>query len=350
MNNNRNDQSANRDQSTSSALVTGATSGLGYETAIQLAAAGHDPVLITGRTPERAAEAADALAQESGRSVFEPVSLDLGDPRDVAAAAQAITDLTVNENGASLGTVILNAGRVGGASLERTANEEEITFASSLTGHHRLTMALLDAGALASSARIIIAGSEAARGDVPTFNPVQLSDVAKEYNGDLVAAAEGLIRHRTSLKYKPGNVYATTKLFVAWWAAALARRLPSGMTVNAVSPGSAPDTAAVRHANFFMRHIMLPVLKRAPARLGLAATVPVAAARYLDVAGRGPTVTGRFFASAPKKMTGPLHEVTLDHVKDQVQAEAAWSAVVAMTGLDVPSSSGARPVDKRVRG
>ncbi|MEL7158230.1 MAG: hypothetical protein AAFN30_16745, partial [Actinomycetota bacterium] len=123
-------------------------------------------------------------------------------------------------------------------------------------------------------------------------------------------------------------------------------RLPAGMTVNAVSPGSAPDTAAVRHANFFMRHVMLPVLKRAPKRMGLAAPVPVAAARYLDVAGRGPTVTGRFFASAPRKMTGPLHEVTLDHVRDTEQAEAAWSALVAMTGHDVPAV--ARPVDKRI--
>lgn len=330
------------------ALVTGATSGLGYETAIQLADAGHDPVLISGRSPERAAEAVAALREQTGHNVFIPIAIDLGDPAHVAAAARTIAEGPVAEHG-PLQTVILNAGRVGGAKLERTAINEEITFASSLTGHHRLTMALLATESLAPTARIVIAGSEAARGDVPTFNPTELTDVASEYDGDLAAAAEGLIRHRTSLKYKPASVYATTKLFVAWWASALARRLPTGMTVNAVSPGSAPDTAADRHANFFMRNVMLPVIKLAPKRLGMAATVPTAAARYLDVAGRGPTVTGRFFASAPKKMTGTLHEVTLDFVRDDKQAEAAWSALVAMTGFDVPSSVEARPIDKRVR-
>ncbi|MEL7206739.1 MAG: SDR family NAD(P)-dependent oxidoreductase, partial [Actinomycetota bacterium] len=235
------------------ALVTGATSGLGYETARQLAAAGHQPVFVTGRTPERAAEAATTLAQATGAAVFRPVALDLGDPAHVAAAAHA---LAAAEE--PLRTVVLNAGRVGGPTLERTAVDEEITFASSLTGHHRLTMALLAAGALAPSARLVIAGSEAARGDVPTFSPVEPAAVADQFDGDLVAAADALIRHRTPDRYKPGNVYATAKLFVAWWAAALARRLPAGMTVNAVSPGSAPDTAAVRHANFFMRHVMLP--------------------------------------------------------------------------------------------
>jgi hypothetical protein len=48
---------------------------------------------------------------------------------------------------------------------------------------------------LAPDARIVIAGSEAARGDVPTFTPVDLpSYTAKHFAGDLEAAATSLIR------------------------------------------------------------------------------------------------------------------------------------------------------------
>ena len=42
------------------ALVTGATSGLGFETAAQLAQQGFDRVIATGRTREKAASAASA--------------------------------------------------------------------------------------------------------------------------------------------------------------------------------------------------------------------------------------------------------------------------------------------------
>jgi NAD(P)-dependent dehydrogenase (short-subunit alcohol dehydrogenase family) len=192
-------------------------------------------------------------------------------------------------------------------------------------------MRLLDADLIAPNGRIVIAGSEAARGDVPTFTPVDLpSYAAKHFDGDLEAAATSLIRHDGPLKYKPAAVYATTKLFVAWWASALAEQLPDGTTVNAVSPGSAPGTDAGRNANFFMRRIMMPVMKMMPKRLGMAAPVAVAAERYTDAVRFGPEVSGEFFASAPKKMTGALHQVDLPHVKDRDSRNAAWSATVAV--------------------
>jgi NAD(P)-dependent dehydrogenase (short-subunit alcohol dehydrogenase family) len=121
-------------------------------------------------------------------------------------------------------------------------------------------------------------------------------------------------------------VYATAKLFVAWWAAALAPQLPDGMTVNAVSPGSAPGTDAGRNANFFMRNVMMPLMKRVPKRLGMAAPVPVAAERYIEATKFPTEVNGEFFASAPKRMKGPLHKVDLPHVRGAQSREAAWKA------------------------
>ena len=71
---------------------------------------------------------------------------------------------------------------------------------------------------------------------------------ATQHQGDRSAAVEALVRSGPNVKYEPNRAYADAKLVVAWWAAALARRLPSGMAVYTVSPGSAPDTQAARKA------------------------------------------------------------------------------------------------------
>lgn len=312
--------------STKTALVTGATSGLGFEAAIHLAADGYGRVIVTGRSIERALAAATAMAERAGSDVFQPLVLDLNSTKSVDAATAELTRARHQ-----ISALLLNAGVMGGSQLVHTSENVEITYASSLIGHHQLTMRLLGADLIAPNARIVIAGSEAARGDVPTFTPVDLpSYAAKHFDSDLELAATSLIRHDGPLKYKPAAVYATAKLFVAWWASALAEQLPEGTTVNAVSPGSAPGTDAGRNANFFMRRIMMPVMKAMPKRLGVAAPVAVAAERYTDATKFGPEVTGKFFASAPKKMTGPLHEVDLPHVNDRNSRDAAWAATVGV--------------------
>lgn len=311
------------------ALVTGATSGLGFEAAAQLSDAGYDTVTITGRSQKRADEAKAALTQRTGRDVFEALAVDLNEPASVSAAATELAS-----RGESIDFLLLNAGMVAGPDLVRTGEGIEITAASSLVGHHQLTMHLLAGEMLGEHASIVIAGSEAARGDVMGFKPVDLPDFAADnHDGDLEAAAEALMRYDVPTKFNASTAYSNAKLFVAYWAAELARRLPDGMSVNAVSPGSAPDTDAGRNATFPLT-MLVKVFKLVP---GMSAPVPVAASRYIEVSEYPDEISGEFYASAPKKMTGDLHRTDLPHVNDRASQEAAWSAIVAVSGgVDYP--------------
>ncbi len=307
------------------ALVTGANSGLGLEAAAQVASQGYDRVIITARTEQKGAAARDELVERTGKDVFETLALDNAELDTVEAAARQLA-----ERGGKIDVLILNAGISPTKEISRTAEGIELTVAATLTGHHVLTMRLLEHGLLSDSARIVIAGSEAARGDVPMFKPVDIEAFATEnFTGDLEAAIESQIRMDPPATYHPGNQYATAKVFVAWWAAELANRLPAGMTVNAVSPGSTPDTNGARNAPFLMKYLLMPIFKLVP---GMSHTIDKGAGRYLEVAAEGDGVTGKFFASKAKKMTGPLHIMEMDHFNHTAGQQALWAVTAKVSG------------------
>ena len=132
--------------------------------------------------------------------------------------------------------------------------------------------------------------------DLPAF-------AATRYQGDRTAAVEALIRSGPNVKYVPNNAYADAKLVVAWWTAALARRLPSGMAVYAVSPGGATTTNVVRSAGWALRHIFIPIVNLIP---GMNRPPEIAASRYLQASEFATDVSGQFFASAQGKSQARL--------------------------------------------
>jgi len=319
------------DTNTTTALVTGATSGLGLEAAAQIAERGIEHVIVTGRTPSKAGEARKALLARTGRNVFETLALDNDDIASVEAAAEALL-----ERGGQIDLLILNAGIAPPGKVTMSHDGIERTVSSTLIGHHILTMRLLEHDLLAPHAHIIIAGSEAARGDVPLFKPADLRVLADEYfKGDIEAAVEAQMRMEPPATYKAGDVYATAKMFVAWWVAELARRLPDGMSVAAVSPGSTPGTNAARNAPAIMRYFLLPMFKFIP---GMSHGVADGAGRYLEIADRRSGVNGQFFASPPGKMTGPLTRMDLPHVNDRAAQQAGWDATISISGVGMPAA------------
>ncbi len=193
-------------------------------------------------------------------------------------------------------------------------------------------MRLIENQLLSNDARIVIAGSEAVRGDVPFMKVVDLPEFAGEaFDGDLEAAAGAVARQQPPVEFKGSNAYADAKQFGAMWAGALARR-PDGSTVNAVSPGSTPETNAARHQGFMMQRVMLPMMMRFGGRVGIAYDLATGAGRYVEAIDFDDEVSGRFFASAPKKMTGPLQDLTEPRISDQASQEAVWNVIVGLAG------------------
>jgi NAD(P)-dependent dehydrogenase (short-subunit alcohol dehydrogenase family) len=303
-----------------------------------LAAEACGQVIVTGRRLARVQETAAQLAAETKAQVFTPLELDLNAPTSVQSALAELV-----KRGQPIDFLLLNAGMIGNKRVLTAAGIEEDQ--APLIGHHQLTVGLLGAGLLSPSARIVISGAEPARGGVPMFSYTDLpAFAAKHHQGDRAAAVEALVRSGPSVKYEPNRAYADAKLVVAWWAAALARRLPPGMAVYAVSPGAATGTKAVRNAGRALRYLFIPIVNLIP---GMNQTPEVAARRYLQASQFGTDVSGQFFASAQGKLTGPMEAMRHPHLHDRANQEAAWQAVVRVSGVDLSSAAPLSAVSER---
>ncbi len=319
------------------ALVTGANSGLGFEAAAQLAEAGWGKVILACRTTAKAEAAAAQLVERTGKNPFDTLEIDTSEVSSARAAADRLRD-----RGASIDFLLLNAGATG-QDPQRNSDGVEITYASTLIGHHVLTMRALEDGLLPAKARIIIAGSEGARGNMPGMPIHDINQIATDhFNGDLAEAIGALCRLEVPSQAKFNNMqeYVTAKLLVVWWAAALARRLPAGMTVNAVSPGAAMATNFGRDANAMMRMVMIPIMKLLGPFMGMAGSTESAARRYLEAADFADDQTGQFYATAHrKKLVGPIGVQTWpDYFTDERAQEAGFDAIVKLTGTGFPET------------
>jgi NAD(P)-dependent dehydrogenase (short-subunit alcohol dehydrogenase family) len=117
------------------ALVTGATSGLGYETALELLRHGAD-VLVAARNPEKAAQAAETLTQKAGRA---PTILEL-DLADLASVEKAAGEVIASYD--RLDLLINNAG-VMAPPYRQTVDGFELQLGTNHLGHFALTGRLL---------------------------------------------------------------------------------------------------------------------------------------------------------------------------------------------------------------
>ena len=211
------------------ALVTGATGGIGRETALGLAKLGAT-VVIVGRDAARGQEAVEAIRCQSGNARVELMTADLSSLDEVRALAERFSSAHDR-----LDILVNNAAGMY-AERRETVDGFEATLAMTHLSPALLTHLLLPRLRASVPARIVNVGSGVHRHVAVRWDDLQ--------------SARG---------YRGLDVYGRAKLLNLMWTYELARRLRgTGITVVAADPGSAwtPMTAA-----------MVPAMVPAPLRL-----------------------------------------------------------------------------------
>jgi NAD(P)-dependent dehydrogenase (short-subunit alcohol dehydrogenase family) len=194
-------------------VVTGGNSGIGYETAAALGAAGAR-VLVTARNADKGRAAlADLVTRLDGSGQVQLVVFDLADLASVRRGAEEILELAPR-----LDVLVNNAGLVLSERSE-TVDGFEATFATNHLGPFLLTNLLLERLRSSAPARVVNVASSAhytARSGMP-FDDLQ----------------------NTKARYRGMRVYGQSKLANILFTVELARRLAgSGVTANALHPGT----------------------------------------------------------------------------------------------------------------
>ncbi|KAF1717180.1 short-chain dehydrogenase [Pseudoxanthomonas wuyuanensis] len=150
-------------------LVTGGTSGIGYESAKALAAAGAQ-VVIAARNPERGEEAIASIRQETPDARVQFEALDLADLASVHALAERLNAALPRLDG-----LINNAGIMEPPDRGTSKDGFEMQFAVNHLGHFALTADLLPLLQKADAPRVVTLSSIAAarRGAAINFPDLQ---------------------------------------------------------------------------------------------------------------------------------------------------------------------------------
>ena len=193
-------------------VVTGGNSGIGFETAVALAAMGAR-VIVTARNADKGRAAVAAITQRAGGGA--PVQLVVFDLADLSSVRRGAGEIL--EQAPRLDVLVNNAGLVLSERAE-TVDGFEATFGTNHLGPFLLTNLLLERIRASAPARIVNVAStahNAARKGVP------FDDLQSEHG------------------YATMRVYGQSKLANILFTLELARRLEgSGVTANSLHPGT----------------------------------------------------------------------------------------------------------------
>ena len=274
-------------------LITGANVGLGKEIARQLALRPQIAnVYLACRNRDKAIAARTELEAETGRRIFDIVVLDVSDPGSVRAGLTGVDR--------SIDALVMNAGGMGGKTpMALTADGATYMFAQNVLGHVVMLETLLAEDRLGQVA--VFAGSEAARG-LPRMGFKRPSFVSKSAD-ELATVIDGSFF--AGRKADVNLAYGQAKLLGILWMAYLARQFPDHKFVS-VSPGNttgtqAPDDLALPF-RIAAKHVM--------PHLGISHKLDVGAKRLVDGVTDPTLLSGKFYASAAKKLKGPLVDQT----------------------------------------
>ena len=193
------------------AVVTGATGGLGYQTALGLAQAEAE-VVLTGRNDAKGREAISKIRKQLPDAKISFEALDLANLASVADFAQRFATAH-----ASLDLLINNAGVMALPTRQTTADGFEMQFGTNYLGHYALPAQLLSLLRRAHQPRVVNLSSIAHRTGFIHFSDLQ---------------GERL--------YSPWKAYNQSKLAMLMFALELQRRSDAAgwnLMSNASHPG-----------------------------------------------------------------------------------------------------------------
>ncbi|MEU2624403.1 SDR family NAD(P)-dependent oxidoreductase [Streptomyces sp. NPDC007157] len=277
------------------AVVTGAGSGIGVETARALAVAGAEVTLAVRRLQAGEQVAAD-LREATGSQAIHARHLDIADPASVAAFT--------NRWQGPLHILVNNAGIMMLPELERGTAGHEQQFATNYLGHFALTLGLRHALAAADGARVVNVSSSG-----HLFSPVVFDDLDFRFR-----------------PYDPLAAYGQSKTAEILMAVEADRRWAgAGIRANALHPG-AIATNLQRHTG----GLKTPEPHRKTVEQGAATSVFLAASplaeglggRYFEDVNESPRVSQR-----PAEFGVPG---VAPYALDPANAERLWTATAGL--------------------
>lgn len=272
-------------------VITGATSGIGTETARALADAGARVVMIN-RNPQKA----EAVADDLRRTATGEIDLVRGDMSSFASIREAANE--VLERYPRIDVLISNAGVFRARRHETTDGFEEV-FGVNHLAPFLLTNLLLERLRASAPSRIVVVASEAHRGAVLDFDDLLLQR-----------------------RYGAWRAYSRSKLSNIMFTYALSRRLDgSGVIANCLHPGfvatrlGSGNKIPIRPVYILLRPFTISPKKGSETSVYLA-TSP-------EVEG----ISGKYF---DKKRESRSSRVSLE----EEPQELLWKMSADLTGID----------------
>jgi NAD(P)-dependent dehydrogenase (short-subunit alcohol dehydrogenase family) len=258
-------------------LITGATTGIGRQTALGIARQGFH-MTIVGRDPARTRETVEWIKRETGNGEIDSLLADLSSQAAVIRLAQEFRQMHPR-----LDVLVNNAGGIF-TRRETTVDGLERTWALNHLGYFLLTLELLDLLKASAPARIVNVASAAHTGRTIDFD-----DLQSEKN------------------FSAMPVYGRSKLANVLFTYALARRLDgTGVTVNCLHPGVVATGFGQDTAGPFRVMLKLAAPFLLSPEKGAATSVYLASSP--DVEG----ITGQYFAKCKPIRSAPnTYDVTL---------------------------------------
>jgi NAD(P)-dependent dehydrogenase (short-subunit alcohol dehydrogenase family) len=280
-------------------VITGATSGLGREAALQLAALGCH-LSIVGRNRERTEQTAAQIMRATGNESVDVLIADLSSQADVRRVANEL--LASSDR---LDVLLNNAGAVFGFRRATSVDGIEMTFALNHLAYFTLTVLLMP--------RL--------RAGVPTRIVNVTGDAYKDAKGHF-----DFDDYDAARRYRPILQYGRSKLANILFTRELARRLEgSGISANAVGPARTTATRFAHNVHplaAVAMHVASPFLLSVDK--GAAPIVHLCASPDLD------GVNGTYWSGWKQPHLTAAATSAAD-------AERLWRLSAELTGVDLPA-------------